>query len=123
MADAAADAAAPDPAGRGTLTISDRAVQSLVEIAATEVAGVAHGADSGAGRTLRSDLPSASVLRAGNHARLAVEVAVSWPSSLARVTAEVRDHVIERVAELLPITVDRVDVSVPRLVTTDGEAL
>ena len=114
---------ADDPSQRGRLTVHDAAVTSLARLAAAEVDGVASGEDSGAGRFLLSDYPTASLQRAGSHVRLSVELAVTWPTPLSRVSAAVRDRVVAKVGELLPLTADRVDVRVARMATTDGEAL
>lgn len=116
-------AAGGDPGSRGRLTVHDDAITSLAELAAAEVDGVASGKGSGAGRFLVSDYPSASLQRAGSHVRLSLDLAVVWPTPLSRVSAAVRDRVVARIGDLLPLTADRVDVRVARMATTDGDPL
>lgn len=100
-----------DPSDRGTLEIKHKAVERLAVLAA-------RGTDSVTGRHrgLRvlggGDLPKADVTINGDRVRAAVAVAVTWPTPVAGVAAEVRDAVTRDLTGLGKYTVDRVDVSV-----------
>ncbi|MEW1952772.1 Asp23/Gls24 family envelope stress response protein [Terrabacter sp. NPDC080008] len=101
----------PDPAQRGRLDIAERVVERVAGIAACEVAGV-----RSVGSTLEGvvgrQYPKVRAEVAGGHARLSLDIAVSWPVPLARTAAEVREHVGDRLAALLGLKVDAVDVTV-----------
>ncbi len=112
-----------DPGSRGRLELSDKAIEAVVRMAAREVDGVVSEDRSTGNRLFAGDLPNASADRAGSHVHLQVSVAVAWPHVLAETTAAVREQVVRRVGDLLNMTADRVDVTVPRLITNDGRAL
>ena len=112
-----------DPGSRGSLEVADRAIEAVARMAAREVDGVVSGDRSSAHRLLAGNLPTASVDVAGPHAHVAISVAVAWPHQLTTVSSAVRDQVVRRLQELLELTADRVDVTVPRLITDDGRAL
>lgn len=112
-----------DPGSRGNLEVADRAIEAVARMAAREVDGVVSGDLSSAHRLFAGNLPTVSVDVAGPHAHVEVSVAVAWPLPLATVSTQVRDQVVRRLDELLQLTADRVDVTVPRLITNDGRAL
>ncbi len=108
----------PAPEERGTLTIADKVVERIASIAAGEV-GHTVSTGSGWSRVVTKRLPNATAKVAGDHARVGVQIAVAWPSSLSDVATRVRDHIIERVGSLTSIVVDAVDVSVADVVRPD----
>ena len=103
------------PGDRGDLDIAGRVVQKVARIAAGEVPGVM-STGSGLDHLLGHRYPSADATVAGGHASIRVDLAVTWPSPLAQVCAQVRDHVRTRVNELIGLTVDVVDVTVSTVV-------
>lgn len=108
-----------DLATRGRTTIADRVFQALAVRMALEVPGVVR--DSAGPAVLSKvtgSLPDASVESAGERVRLTLEVAVTWESEVRSVAAEVRSHVRSRLAETTGKSVDRVDVTVTKLVPT-----
>ncbi len=103
------------PAERGRTTIHDKVVTKVAAIAAAEVESVV-GTGSGWTKIVRKGLPHAEAVVAGGTTRIAVEVAATWPAPLAQVSADVRDHVSTRVADLTGTRVSRVDVTVADVV-------
>ncbi|MGL5817904.1 MAG: Asp23/Gls24 family envelope stress response protein [Phycicoccus sp.] len=115
-----ADIATTAPAERGRTVIEDRVVERIAARSCLDVAGVrATGSDLD--RLVGRRLPNASATVAGHRARLALEVAVAWPSPLADTAAQVRDHVSTTVADLAGLEVDAVDVDITRMVAAGPE--
>lgn len=104
-----------EPGDRGRTVIADAVVERIAVRAASDVDGVEH-AGSGLGKVVGRQYPKASVEVAGNHARLSVEIAVSWPHPLAQVCASVRDAVTGRLAELTGMDIDAVHVTAAKVV-------
>lgn len=105
------------PPGPGRTTISDRVYEQLATRMALDVPGVvAYSAGPELLQRLTATLPSAAVESAGDRVRLQLQVAVAWEAGAVEVAAEVRRHVSERLARTTGKTVDRVDVTVARLV-------
>ena len=107
---AATDTSA-DAGNRGSLEIKHKAVERLAVLAARSTDAVADrqpGLRVLGGR----DLPRADVTINGSRVRAQVAVAVTWPSPLAKVAANVRAAVARDLSELGSYTVDRVDVTV-----------
>ncbi|MBY4127041.1 Asp23/Gls24 family envelope stress response protein [Rhodococcus fascians] len=100
-----------DPGERGSLEIKHKAVERLAVLAARSTESVTDrhpGLRVLGGR----DLPKADVTINGTRVRAQVAVAVTWPSPLATVAANVRAAVARDLSELGIYTVDRVDVTV-----------
>lgn len=115
-----ADAGHPDdPGGRGRTVVADRVVERIATIAAREVAGVAQ-VGSTLERVVGRQYPKADAQVAGDRARISVEIAVAWPTSLADVTAGVREAVRTRLEGLAGLQVDTVDVTAARVVHDDA---
>ncbi|MGL5912210.1 MAG: Asp23/Gls24 family envelope stress response protein [Phycicoccus sp.] len=102
---------------RGRTVVENRVVERIAARSCLDVTGVVR-AGSDLDRLVGRRLPSASATVAGHRARLALEVAVTWPTPLADVAAQVRDHVAATVGDLAGLDVDAVDVEVARMVTT-----
>ncbi|HET9631606.1 MAG TPA: Asp23/Gls24 family envelope stress response protein [Terrabacter sp.] len=100
-----------EPGERGRLDIAERVVERVAHIAACEVRGVRSVGSSLEGVVGRQ-YPNVKAQMAGGHARVDVDIAVSWPIPLARTAAEVREHVSERLTSLLGVKVDAVDVTI-----------
>ncbi len=102
---------AVEPGERGSLEIKHKAVERLAVLAARGTESVT---DRNPGlRVLGGrDLPKADVTINGTRVRAQVAVAVTWPSPLAKVAANVRAAVARDLSELGIYTVDRVDVTV-----------
>lgn len=100
-----------DPAGRGRLDVAERVIERIATIAAGEVRGV-RSVGSGLEGVVGRRYPNVKAEVAGGHARVRVDIAVTWPAPLGRTTAAVRDRVRERLQTLAGVTVDVVDVTV-----------
>lgn len=110
-----------DDAGtRGTLTIRDKAIESVAFAAALEVDGVVR-ASHGLGKLALRELPRADVVVSGDHVRASLEVAVVWGLSLAVTAAEVRRRVSHGLSGVSGLVVDGVDVHVRSVVAPEHE--
>jgi len=85
----------------GSLTIADRALTRITRQVTLDVPGVAPDTTSTVERTLGRGYPRVQWQRAGNRARVEVEVAILWPVSAAHVAATIQATVrreLERIA-------------------------
>ncbi|WP_432497591.1 Asp23/Gls24 family envelope stress response protein [Kineococcus gypseus] len=105
---------------RGSLTVAEQAVRTIVRAAALGVRGVAPASATAArvAGALGRDLPRAHVDLAGHRARVEVEVASLWPHPAAEVAAGVRAEVTAQLRDLAAVTADSVSVTVARVVRT-----
>ena len=111
---------APAPAAeRGRTTIADKVVQRVASIATAEIEAVVD-TRKGWTKLIRKGLPHAEAVVAGGTSRITVEVAATWPSPLAQVAAQVREHVSRQVVEITGVAVSRVDVTVADVVHLDS---
>lgn len=105
-------------ADRGQLVIGHRVVEKIARQAASEIAAAGGTIGGFLGLGSRSDLsarPKAEVELSGRTASIDLTVAVAYPTPLRQAAEEVRQHVIDRVAELVGVEVTRVDVSITAL--------
>lgn len=120
MADSGTTPAVKPPDERGSLTIADKVVERIASIAAREIEQVT---DSRAGWTgMYRNLPRATAKVAGGRARIGVEVAAAWPSSLPAVSAQVRDRVSGQIESLTGVSVVAVDVTIADVVHLESNA-
>lgn len=106
------------PADRGQLVIDHKVVEKIARQAASEVTAVGGttGGFLGLGsRANRSALPKADVELSGQTASIDLSIAVAYPTPLRQAADQVRQHVMDRVAELVGIEVTRVDITVTTL--------
>ncbi len=103
-APASAGAAAVPPAERGSTTVTDRAVR---RIAARSCAEAVPGGGA--------ELPSASVVRTGRTAAVALDVTLPYAADLAGTAEHVQRHVARTTAELTGLTVPPPEVRVTAL--------
>lgn len=108
-----------EPGGRGRLVVADRVVERIATIAAREVSGVTQ-VGSALERAVGRQYPKADAQVAGDRARISVEIAVAWPTSLADATAGVREIVRARLGDLAGLQVDTVDVTAAKVVHDDA---
>ena len=108
------------PPGPGRTTIADRVYEQLATRMALDVPGVVpFSAGPELLSRLTATLPSVAVESAGERVRLQLQVAVAWEAGALEVAAAVRRQVRERLARTTGKTVDRVDVTVAKLVPAD----
>ena len=107
-----------DAGARGSLQVTDKAVERIAQAAVSEVPGViAAGETTGTIATaLGRAHPRVDVHVAGRRVRARVEVVTAWPRPAADVAAAVRDHVADRLHALADLDVDVVDVAVAKVV-------
>lgn len=111
-----------DPAERGSLEVSDKALVKIAGQAVREVDGVAPGGSPGViGSLLSSGYPSVEVDHAGSRVRVQVDVASVWPHPAAKVAADVRSAVARRLGEQAAVTADAVSVTVRDVVRPGRE--
>ena len=111
---------------RGETMIAPRVVEKIATRAASEVAGVGGVVRGGLSRFLPWS-PSESPAQAAadvDRDTVAVNLTVNvrYPEPVGRVTAEVRDHVMRRLAELTGLSATEVHISVDELVREAGGA-
>lgn len=103
---------------RGSLQVTDHAVERLTGAAVLDVPGVIPAGDTAGtiASALGRSYPRVDVVVAGRRARVHVEVVTAWPRPAAEVAAAVRDHVADRLRLLADLDVDVVDVEVAKVI-------
>ncbi|MFT3660442.1 MAG: Asp23/Gls24 family envelope stress response protein [Gordonia sp. (in: high G+C Gram-positive bacteria)] len=118
------DAPAPAPVA-GTLVLADRVGAAIAERAALDVGSVVAyknsmgsmlGDVAGARAVVGGGYPKARIDMGAATPRLAVAVALAWPSPITRVCRELRTHLAEELERLTGVRPVAVDVEVARLV-------
>lgn len=107
-----------DPSDRGVLRVADRVVDKVARAAVLGVVGVAPAAATAGtvGRALGRAYPQVTCARAGDRARVVLEIALVWPSPAARVAHEVCEAVTDQLLALAGVHVDEVRTTVARIV-------
>ena len=116
----------------GRIDVEPRAVEKIASLAAGEVTdasgavgrtrGVPGASYLGLRRSPFERLPKVSAEVDGDHVFLGVELSVRWPMPVARVTEEVRRHLVHRVGALLGLDVREVNIEIVDLVTESTAA-
>jgi uncharacterized alkaline shock family protein YloU len=113
----------------GTIVIRDDVVAKIAACAAVEIPDAGAAATRVMGRAIpgggrlgmrAADLDALPKTKAeidGNSTFLSIELSIRWPASVPDTTAQVREHVRERVQELAGLTVAEVDITVADLTT------
>lgn len=104
------------PEERGSTTVADRVVQRVACAAAAEHRSTRPVSDRLGGLVGRGSSARAEVRRGGGRVALRLEIAVSYPSPLARTAEEVRAHVSATVEALTGLTVHSADIEIVELV-------
>ena len=111
----------------GTIAVDDDVVGKIAAYAAVEIPDAGAAATRVMGRAvpggsrlgLRSTdlaaLPKTKAEIDGNSTFLSIELSIRWPASVPDTTAQVRQHVRERVQELAGLAVAEVDITVADL--------
>ncbi|MEU0237498.1 Asp23/Gls24 family envelope stress response protein [Nocardiopsis sp. NPDC006198] len=103
------------PEERGSTTVADRVVERVALTAAAEHPRVRPLAERLGGLAGRGPA-RAGVRRGGSRVALRLEIAVAYPSPLARTAEEVRAHVTATVEALTGLTVHSADIEIVELV-------
>lgn len=108
-----------DPGQRGTLTISEKAIEKVAGQVAANVPGI-HGMSGGflgLGAQSNEDArPKVSVHLSGLVATIELSVGVSYPAPLRAITERLRTEVQEKVGASCGIRVQQVDIDITTLV-------
>ncbi len=113
-----------EPRSRGKLVLSRRVVEKIASQAALEIATVGGRSGGFLGFGNHADLssrPTVSADLSGRTATIHVEVAIAYPSPIARAAEQVRRQMMERVSSLAGVHVSRVDVTVTVLAHADNQ--
>ncbi len=113
-----------EPRSRGNLVLSRRVVEKIASQAALEIATVGGKSGGFLGFGYHADLssrPTVSADLSGRTAALHVQVAIAYPSPIARAAEQVRRQMMERVSSLAGVHVSRVDVTVTVLAHADNQ--
>ncbi|MBA3488807.1 MAG: Asp23/Gls24 family envelope stress response protein [Longispora sp.] len=110
--------ATTDPGQRGTLIITDRAVQRIAEAAALSVPGVipAQQSTNAVNAALGRAYPRVDCDVAGGQVRAEVEIVGRWPTSAPQLGAQVRQAVTDQLQALAGLRVNAVDVTIAKIV-------
>ncbi|MGF7237381.1 MAG: Asp23/Gls24 family envelope stress response protein [Frankia sp.] len=108
-----------DPALRGRLVITDRAVARIATAVATEIEAVANSR-SGRGSSRRAGRkaphqPRAGARVDGQDVRVSLSVSLRYPAAVAAICDELRERISARVDELTGLRTGAVDIRVPAL--------
>jgi uncharacterized alkaline shock family protein YloU len=103
---------------RGRLEVRDKVLRRLAEHASLQTPGTTSHEPT-LGRLRGATLPRAEVVRRGRTARVVIDVACGWPAPVARIAAEVREHVRAETARLSGVPITRVDVTAHAVVGSD----
>lgn len=107
----------PPPAERGTTLVPDRVVAKIAARAAREALEKRFDAPPG---RLGLGTPKASASVRGGSARVALALDLPYPVDIARSVGVLQELINRRVTALTGLAVDEVDLTVRRLVLTDG---
>jgi uncharacterized alkaline shock family protein YloU len=107
-----------DAGERGALRVADKVVEKVTRAAVLGVPGVApDAATTGTvGRALGRAYPHVTCSRAGDRARVLLEIALVWPAPAASVARQVCEAVTEELRTLAGVHVDEVRATVARIV-------
>jgi uncharacterized alkaline shock family protein YloU len=114
------DHAAAEAGDRGELVIRGRAVARIVERAVLDVPGVLRSS-SRIGPITRRELPRAVVDMSTPHPNILIDVALTWPSPVARLCREIRDRIEESVTRMVGRRPSRVDIAVTELIAEEAD--
>lgn len=112
----------------GAVTLADKVVSKITVQAVSEVPNAGSATPRILGRAVGSGVPGIRQTQLGGQPKVSVDVdlsiasieisiSVRWPASVPQVSAAVRAHVIERVAELTGLTIADVRIHVTDLIT------
>lgn len=109
---------ATDAPERGVLRVADRVVEKVARAAVLGVPGVAPDAATAGtvGRALGRAYPHVTCSRAGDRARVVLEIALVWPAPAADVARRVCDAVTDQLRGLAGVHVDEIRATVARIV-------
>ena len=120
------EAGLPEPESRGSLRIHDRVVEKVAGHAVTTIQDAAAAPRRVLGMTVgvaRPDDEAAKVTATvyGDSVTVAATVAVSWPSPIRQVVAQLGQRIRDDISLHTGLSVDRIDLDVVSLRLTEGQ--
>jgi len=120
------EAGLPEPESRGSLRIHDRVVEKVAGHAVTTIPDAAAAPRRVLGMTVgaaRPDDEAAKVTATvyGDSVTVAATVAVSWPSPIRQVVAQLGQRIREDISMHTGLSVDRIDLDVVSLRLAEGQ--
>jgi uncharacterized alkaline shock family protein YloU len=120
------EAGLPEPESRGTLRIHDRVVEKVAGHAVTTIPDAAAAPRRVLGMTVgaaRPDDEAAKVTATvhGDSVTVAATVAVSWPSPIRQVVAQLGQRIRDDISLHTGLSVDRIDLDVVSLRLAEGQ--
>ena len=114
-----------NPATRGSLTISEKAIEKIAGHIAANVPGISGSSGGFLGIGTRNDeeaRPKVNVQLSGHVASLQISAGVRYPAPLRSTTERLRREVTDKVSAACGIDVRQVDIDVETLVTSSQHA-
>jgi uncharacterized alkaline shock family protein YloU len=120
------EAGLPEPEDRGTLRIHDRVVEKVAGHAVTTIPDAAAAPRRVLGMTVSAARPDDEAARVtatvhGDSVTVAGTVAVSWPSPIRQVVAQLGQRIRDDISLHTGLSVDRIDLDVVSLRLAEGQ--
>lgn len=120
------EAGLPEPESRGTLRIHDRVVEKVAGHAVTTIPDAAAAPRRVLGMTVSAARPDDEAAKVtatvhGDSVTVAATVAVSWPSPIRQVVAQLGQRIRDDISLHTGLSVDRIDLDVVSLRLAEGQ--
>jgi uncharacterized alkaline shock family protein YloU len=120
------EAGVPEPDSRGSLRIHDRVVEKVAGHAVTTVPDAAAAPRRVLGMTVSAARPDDEAAKVtatvhGDSVTVAATVAVSWPSPIRQVVAQLGQRIRDDISLHTGLSVDRIDLDVVSLRLGEGQ--
>jgi uncharacterized alkaline shock family protein YloU len=120
------EAGLPEPESRGTLRIHDRVVEKVAGHAVTTIPDAAAAPRRVLGMTVSAARPDDEAAKVtatvhGDSVTVAATVAVSWPSPIRQVVAQLGQRIRDDISLHTGLSVDRIDLDVVSLRLGEGQ--
>jgi uncharacterized alkaline shock family protein YloU len=120
------EAGLPEPEDRGTLRIHDRVVEKVAGHAVTTIPDAAAAPRRVLGMTVSAARPDDEAAKVtatvhGDSVTVAATVAVSWPSPIRQVVAQLGQRIRDDISLHTGLSVDRIDLDVVSLRLAEGQ--
>ena len=120
------EAGLPEPESRGSLRIHDRVVEKVAGHAVTTIPDAAAAPRRVLGMTVSAARPDDEAAKVtatvhGDSVTVAATVAVSWPSPIRQVVAQLGQRIRDDISLHTGLSVDRIDLDVVSLRLAEGQ--
>ena len=121
-----AEAGLPEPDSRGSLRIHDRVVEKVAGYAVTTLPDAAAAPRRVLGMTVGAPRPDDEAAKVtatvyGDSVSVSATVAVSWPSPIRQVAAQLSQRIRDDISLHTGLNVDRIDLDVVSLRIVEGQ--